>query len=637
MSIAELASTTDTRKNFFPTPKVLIDELLSGIDWELLGAVLEPSAGKGDIAIAVIDKLKSWHRRYRYSDDDESFDVDCVEIDADLRSILAGKKLRVVCDDFLSFRTFKRYAAIVMNPPFDRGADHLLKALEMQQRGGYIACILNAETIDNPCTYARKKLVDLLKQYDSSFTYKENAFMDAERPTGVRVVIVKVTIPFQPEEGSSILESMRVDEAKYRMGRTVEQNELAKGDFVDAIVDRFNFEAGAGCKLIREYDALLPYLKDSLDEKSYVSQMLTIRMGHNHEDATENGFIRAVRQKYWSALFNNPQFIRTMTSNLRTELMESVEKLKDYDFSAYNIACIRVNMQKKLTGGIHQTIMKLFDDWTYKYEWRDENSKNRHYYDGWRTNDAFAVNKRVVIPCVQAFGSFDGSFDPNGYRVGNTLSDVEKVFDYLSGNTPDNNAMTLALDVAKRDGHSSGIQLRYFKATFYKKGTCHLEFTDMDVLQKFNLFAARDKKWLPPCYGRKTYKEMDEEEKQVIDSFEGEKSYAHVLSRKEYFLQEVSGSFLTEGETVSAKVCKCSICGIALNDSEPDYDDVCTTNDGFDDEITTCYSCHCGQMDSGEITICESCGMYFTPNHILTNPVNDIQELCPYCGEVWCG
>lgn len=546
MSIAVLASTNENRRNFYPTPLSLIDELLSGIDWSTVGAILEPSAGKGDIAFAVKNKL-DLHLRYSAYRNEE-FDIDCIEIDPNLQHILTGNKLRVVHDDFLTFRTFKRYGAILMNPPFDRGAEHFLKALTMQERGGYIACILNAETIDNPFSFARKQLRGLLDKYQAQITYKENAFIDSERRTGVRIAIVKVTIPYEAEPESTILEGLRADQAKRKREAPPERSEIIKDDFIEAIVDRFIFEAEAGCKLIREYNALLPYLMDNVDKESHPSPMLSISMGslysHRNDAATENEFIRAIRKKYWKALFTSKQFIQSMTSNLQTELMESVEKLREYDFSVYNIMTIRVNMQKKLVNGIHQTIMNLFDDWTRKNHW-DENSKNRHYFDGWRTNDAFAVNKRVIIPCINAFNDYDGRFEPTGYRIGSKLCDIEKVFDYLSGSTPYYDGLTASLDAAKKDNQSSGIRLRYFKVTFYKKGTCHVEFTDMDVLHKFNLYAARDKNWLPPCYGRKTYKEMDQAEKAVVDSFEGEKSYERVLSRKEYFLQEVSGSFLT--------------------------------------------------------------------------------------------
>lgn len=44
--------------------------------------------------------------------------------------------------------------------------------------------------------------------------------------------------------------------------------------------------------------------------------------------------------------------------------------------------------------------------------------------------------------------------------------------------------------------------------------------------------------WLPPAYGRKTYRKMNEEERAVVDSFEGEASYGEICARPEYYLYE---------------------------------------------------------------------------------------------------
>src|SRR5699024_2734056 len=78
---------------------------------------------------------------------------------------------------------------------------------------------------------------------------------------------------------------------------------------------------------------------------------------------------------------------------------------------------------------------------------------------------------------------------------------------------------------------AQNIQLRYFNATFYKKGTCHIEFTNEDVLKSFNLFASQKKSWLPPSYGKKSYRDMSAADKKVVDSFEGEASYTDNLAR----------------------------------------------------------------------------------------------------------
>ncbi|NBJ88521.1 hypothetical protein [Acutalibacter sp. 1XD8-36] len=54
---------------------------MAGIDWHYVGTVLEPSAGKGDLVKAVAQNAQ--RRNY-----DQPLDVDCVEIDPYLRSIL---------------------------------------------------------------------------------------------------------------------------------------------------------------------------------------------------------------------------------------------------------------------------------------------------------------------------------------------------------------------------------------------------------------------------------------------------------------------------------------------------------------------------------------------------------------------
>lgn len=144
------------QKTFYPTPEPLAEKLLGGIKWNMVDCVLEPSAGKGDLALFAAKKM--FYARHSYPPHDdrsireaaEEADIDCIEIDPLLRNTLEGRGFRVIHDDFLSFETQKRYSLIVMNPPFDQGAEHFLKAFELMEHGGEIRCILNAQTIRNP-------------------------------------------------------------------------------------------------------------------------------------------------------------------------------------------------------------------------------------------------------------------------------------------------------------------------------------------------------------------------------------------------------------------------------------------------------------------------------------------------------
>lgn len=80
-------------------------------------------------------------------------------------------------------------------------------------------------------------------------------------------------------------------------------------------------------------------------------------------------------------------------------------------------------------------------------------------------------------------------------------------------------------------------------------------------------------------------------------------------------------------------MCICDYCKEPLSE----YDDYhAVVNEGFEDEKHECNICHEYNLDNGITTMCECCGMYFTPDHLKINSKNGLQEICPYCGEVWC-
>ena len=96
----------------------------------------------------------------------------------------------------MTYETWKEYDAIIMNPPFSNGCKHLLKALEMQSRnGGIVVCLLNAETLKNPCTKERLDLQRKLTEYNAKVEFIQNAFLEAERKTSVEIALIKVQLP----------------------------------------------------------------------------------------------------------------------------------------------------------------------------------------------------------------------------------------------------------------------------------------------------------------------------------------------------------------------------------------------------------------------------------------------------------
>lgn len=592
MNAKNLVQTEQAQQGFYPTPFPLAETLLAGIDWYQIETVLEPSAGKGNL----VDAVMRLYRRQVSEHASSALDIDCIEVDPYLRSILTyewggqreaeirdrlhqldqkreydptihrykalspeeaaeEKALKVersrrqsaafhlVHDDFLTFRSRKSYSLIVMNPPFSDGDAHLLHALELIGRtGGQVRCLLNAETIRNPHTNRRKLLLEKLNAMGAEITYEDWAFSTAERPTGVSVAIIKVQA-VRENRTSRIFE--RLKEASHYEETPHQVTDLALEDFLENIVSRFTLEVDAGLALIDEYNAMVPYLlEDANPEEKYNSPMLVLGVGNKgncYTSPSKNHFVRLVRAKYWRALFSNKDFMAKMTTNIREKYQGMVEKMKDYDFSLFNIRQVTAEMNAELSQGIQDTIVTLFDKMTEEHSWYPETQKNRHYFNGWATNKVHKIGPKVILPVNGMFSSY--SWDKETFNLRNaesTISDIEKVFHYLDGDMTAEVSLHGVLQRAHEAGQTKNIQCRYFSVTLYKKGTMHLKFHDQALVDRFNIYCCQKKNWLPPNYGKTKYQDMTQQEKEVVDSFQGEKEYEKVMQNAEYYLAPAS-------------------------------------------------------------------------------------------------
>ena len=542
-------------KDFYPTPDHLITKMVSGLDYNFIHSILEPSTGNGKI----VDKFKAIEKpSYSYSSKQYNFDIDCIENDNNLRSILKGKNYRLVYNDFLTYNTMKEYDLIIMNPPFSNGCKHLLKALEMQERnGGAIVCLLNAETLKNDYTNDRKLLNRKLSEYNATIEYLQDSFIGAERSTSVEIALIKVKLPEVRKE-SFIFDGLKKAQEQREYTET-DQTAVVENNFFKSIVNQYLLEVEAGIKLIKEYFAMSPYILSEFTKDKETGEavqkggcILSLDLANNRDKynnkLTVNGYIKEVRKKYWKALFNNQEFIGKLTDNWRQDFYNRLDDLSNYDFSLYNILELKIDMSKNVVKGIEETILTLFEEFSNKHHYYDEMSKNIHLYNGWKTNKSYIINKKVIIP-LSGYDSTWNRYRPTEYKTIGKLEDIEKCFNYLDGGLTNAIDIKESLQFAEEFGETKDIQLKYFTITFYKKGTCHITFNDEELLKKFNIFGAQHKSWLPPSYGKKKYNDMSQEEKQVVNEFEGEKEYNKVMSNTKYYIFDSNNMNLLEDKT----------------------------------------------------------------------------------------
>lgn len=515
-------------KDFYETPGWLIDKMLDCIKKDRIYfpalSFLEPSAGRGAIAERIIAEIKGSRA------DDKKY-VDLIEIEPELQHVLKGKELKLVHDDFMTFNTFKPYDVIIANFPFSVGDKHLMKAIQMQERhGGQIVCLVNAETLRNPFTNLRKELRQKLDRYEAEIEYLSDAFEEGERPSDVEVALINVTMPsIISIDESLILEQMEMAKEYEEMDDS--SNAVASSEEIKRICETFRYMAESGVRFIEEYYRLNAAvfsadIKDSRYEPPLISLMINGQSTKGYDKnktkaEAVNEFLEATRLKYWNLIFNSSSIRSLTTEQVYDSLQAMLDDMRQYDVTPFNAYQIQRSLIETLSENIEDAIEKMFDNLT-KYA---DDGKNILYYNGWKTNKGWKLGKKAIIP-LNAFNTFSKRMDID-YKIKPRIVELQKVLNYLCTGKQkiDVDELHKKLEEYNQQGQMKNLEFDYFKLTFYKRGTCHIEFKDERLIERFNIFVGKKRSWLPPTYGKKEYYNMTPEEKDVIDGFQDQFSY----------------------------------------------------------------------------------------------------------------
>ena len=450
--------------DFYPTPSNLAFKMAGMIDSSYSKRILEPSAGKGDLAEAV-------QGRSRYN----RTPVDCIENDKDLQALLTGKGLTLIDSDFLLFNPTRQYDTIIMNPPFSNGVKHVLKAWEIMYNGDVIA-LINAETLKNDFSSERKLLNEIIES-NGTVEFIENAFIDAERTTGVEVALIHL----------KKRNSIKTDYFDGLTTSTEHDDVLIQSKSSDLAVPESTIK-----NMIFYFDEAVRTKTEAViaNEKSkgYSSFFLGAQKDETiavKDDVTE--FVDKLRIAAWREVNSLTEFRGLLTETMRKEFDNNSEVVSNLEFTESNIKQYLKNLMLNRDVMIEDCIEDVFDKLT---RYHDE---NRVHVEGWKSNDYFFVNKRVVLPRMTEL-DWSGNLKTH-YSTRYILDDMDKVMSHISGiadYASMSDAISGAANLAGGEYHST-----FFKMRFYKKGTAHFYFQDLKLLEQFNLIIGRKKRWLP--------------------------------------------------------------------------------------------------------------------------------------------
>jgi hypothetical protein len=513
------ASANETRTmfdpEFFPTPPAVVSQMLAPYFKRERGdmsdhlqdevnraqlrdmMILEPSAGSGAMLDAVTRKLGENYARYHAKEK-----IHCIERNPELAAILKGKSYTVVHDDFLTFETSLRYDLILMNPPFSNGDEHLLKAWELMYEGD-IVCLLNAQTVRLPHTERRKRMVELIREH-GSVEYIGQAFRQAERRTDVEVAIVRLhkkdeshTFDFfddanverdgKERDFSFDEDNMNTPAVNDQVKLFVDQFKEAQETFVEYMKARHRMKRKASTFMNASGSALEELLRDATNAGEPSKQY--------------NFFSARLQATAWNMIFANTKVYDLMSKSVR----ENFERMqKEHGAVTFNEANIHglFDMLFLNRGEIlKQSLVDAFEQMT-RYH-----AHNR-VDEGWATNDAYKVNRKVIMPYAVEQGYHGNMRLKSSYAQ--TVNDVDRALAML-------NAKKLSQVFTARQAlerhladykvnhgalEDNTVESEHFKLRFFKKGTVHLYFLSEDLWRRFNIAAAQGKNWLPHDYGR---------------------------------------------------------------------------------------------------------------------------------------
>ena len=496
--------------DFFPTPPALIEKMINILPKRWKGEikyVLEPSAGSGNLVEGMQNKyIEGYEVSGFWIKAKKKCDIifDCVESDEGLINILRGKGFNVVHNDFLTYSPNRYYDLIWANFPFSDCEKHLNKAIAIQERmGGKIVAITSASMLENTYSKERKLLKDKLDSLNASIEFIDDAFIDSERSTSVRVALIYIDIPMKKQES--------MFEKEFRR----DNHDISFDDSNAIAINRNKLE-----QLVFEYQLVIDTTVKLFEEKARIDKLLDgfglknkisiTGASTRADEITVNEFIETTNQDFWNKFIEETRFETKLPSALLDNFRANMQKQRNISFNMENLKYFYQELTNAIPRSYEETIGALFDKCTKDYNYsQSEFNKNIWGYSGWKTNNAFAIKGKIIIPCHLSSSYYS-------YNVPSELMDLNIVFNNLTG-IDSGDELRYNGDIMNRmKDCEKKIETTHFIVSTYKKHTCHIEFKDKKALAKFNYLGAKGRNWIDSSWGKKRYEDMNDEEKEIV-------------------------------------------------------------------------------------------------------------------------
>lgn len=500
---------------YYPTSERLAARMWSKFK-RPIGTVCDPSAGEGHLLRYAREGFKGlagkdipwesvedgpWRESARFKFRDAVREFLAVEIDpvhhANLRE-LGGEVLGY---DFMQVESLATVGQVIMNPPFAFGAEHVLHAWKCVCDAEIVA-VMNAETVRNPYTAERKRLVDLIRDHGSvEYLAGEFAGADAERNTDVEVALIYLEkVPGGAFDIGEIVSGLKKgDEA---MGADLDPA-LSKAlalpaNAIENVYWRFRAAVDAARRSALAESAAewtSAQLGMNLAEMQASGTAADTRAAKESLRAASNRKFRAAYKKLkrqaWAQVIRSTAVVEKLSTQAQRKVESEAEALYELEFSVANIHGFLAGLLESMGDIYSDMVCGLFDTIIGR------STDNVVFYRTWQSNERHRFGMRVrrtrfIIPGFSVV--YSGRLDWSSLQF---LGDIDKVFGYLNGISGPYDGLVAAFERGAHEG-SARVSTRFFDYRFYKgAGTMHFYPRSEEVVERLNRYVGARRQWLP--------------------------------------------------------------------------------------------------------------------------------------------
>ena len=203
---------------------------------------------------------------------------------------------------------------------------------------------------------------------------------------------------------------------------------------------------------------------------------------------TKEQFSKIIQKRSWHHIFDKMNMEKYVTSGVMKDINKFVETQENVHFTMKNI----YKMLEIIVGTREHTFNRALEEAVDNFT--KHTHENRFGVEGWKTNSGYMLNKKFICEGIVETSWGGGSLQVrySSYN-GNKIDDLVKVLCNITGKNY-NDIGTLYRFNFNRNTHEKNFEIMpnewyefgFFDVKFFKKGTMHLKFKNIDDWYRLN-------------------------------------------------------------------------------------------------------------------------------------------------------